>query len=85
MFEKIVRLVAHGDGQFRRERGDFRSARRDPASVLRDQFEAVRALCLSKAAQRFHVEVVRRFVEQQQLGKGNHCAGNLKTALHSIW
>ena len=56
VFEKIVRLVAHGDGQFRRERGDFRSARRDPASVLRDQFEAVRALCLSKAAQRFHVD-----------------------------
>ena len=24
VFEKIVRLVAHGDGQFRRERGDFR-------------------------------------------------------------
>ena len=31
------------------------------------------------------IEVVSRFVEQQQLGKGNHCAGNLKTALHSIW
>ena len=33
----------------------------------------------------FLVHACSRCVEQQQLGKGNHCAGNLKTALHSIW